>query len=186
MKSVTQIWRYVRYYVSFGRLMHTIPHCTSCAVYDALLLQSLSLRGLLWSVSLCSGARWALNYTEQDWNLMKICSRMHVSIITDLMRTMNLLLACIHHTLNPQLEEMMITTMYIAIVFPLQPLWVMWHFTANLLFSMFPTPIAIPYTSSAVSYLMLQSLLHWTFIELLSTTLASSIKFAVPFASTAP
>ena len=78
------------------------------------------------------------------------------------------------------------TIIYFAIVFPLQPLWVMWHFTANLLFSMFPTPIAISYTSSAGFYLLLQSLLHWTFIELLSTTLASSIKFAVPFASTAP
>ena len=78
------------------------------------------------------------------------------------------------------------TIIYYAIVFPLQLMWVMWHFTANLLFSMFPTPIAISCTFSAGFYLLLQSLLHWTFIELLSTTLASSIKFAVPMVSTAP
>ena len=101
MKSVTQIWRYVRGYVSFGRLMHMIPRCTSCAVHDALPLQSLSLRGLLWSASLSFGARLALNYPEQDWNLMKTHSRMRVSIITDLTRTMNLLLARMYHTLNP-------------------------------------------------------------------------------------
>ena len=41
------------------------------------------------------------HHTEQDWNLARIRSRTHVSIITDLMRTMNLLLACVHHSLNP-------------------------------------------------------------------------------------
>ena len=38
MKSATQIWRYVRYYVSFGRLMHMMPCCIPCAVYNTSLL----------------------------------------------------------------------------------------------------------------------------------------------------
>ena len=64
------------------------------------------------------------HHTEQDWNLTRIRSRTHVSIITDLMRTMNLLLACVHHPLNPQPKAIIFITMSVAIVFPLRPLWV--------------------------------------------------------------
>ena len=77
------------------------------------------------------------HHTEQDWNLM-ICSRTHVSIITGLMRTMTLLLACIHHSLNPQPKAIIFKTMIVAIVFPLRLLWVVWPVTANQLFAHFP------------------------------------------------
>ena len=147
LKSVIQNWRYVRYYVNLGRLMHTMPCCIPYAVYNTLLWQSRSNRGLLWSVSLYSGARWAFLYTEQDWNIMKICSRMHVSIITNLMRTMNLLLACIHHTLNPQPKAIIIITMSFAIIFPLRLLWVMQLVTANQLFACFPLRLLLFNTS---------------------------------------
>ena len=55
---------------------------------NTLFWQSQSLRGLFLSVTLYL---WRViryhHYTEQDWNLMMICSRMHVSIMADLMRT---------------------------------------------------------------------------------------------------
>ena len=85
--SVTQM---ARYWVlcplwspyAYDAQMHTL-YCL-----NTLFRQSQSQRGLFWSVSLYSWrVRCFDHYTEQDWNLMMICSRMHVSIIADLMRT---------------------------------------------------------------------------------------------------
>ena len=93
------------------------------------------------------------HHTEQDWNLTKICSRTHVSIITELMRTMTLLLACVHHPLNPQPKAIIFMTMIVAIVFPLRLLWVVWPVTANQLFARFPLRLLLIIRSLLVDIL---------------------------------
>ena len=111
MLSVSQKWRYVRYCVSFGRLKHKMPNCTPYAV-------SIHYFGSRYPyVDYCRASLCVLApdelflHTEQDWNFTRTCSRTYVSIITALMRTMKLLLAYVHHALNPQPKAMVFTTM---------------------------------------------------------------------------
>ena len=117
-------------------LCHTMPRCKPCAVFKTSPWQSRPIRGLSWRVSLYFWRQAGYSIIQsKTGSFTKICSRMHVSIITELMRTMTPLLACIHLSLNPQPRVIIFKTMIVAIVFPPRLSWV----SALLLV---PTPIA--------------------------------------------
>ena len=110
-------------------------------------------------------------HTEQDWNFTRTCSRTYVSIITALMRTMKLLLAYVHHALNPQPKAMVFITMSLCNHIPSPATVGYVVLSTNQLFCSFPTLIANIQILSVLCYPRLQSWIHWIFIVLLAQIL---------------
>ena len=91
---------------------------TLCCLYSIPLAVMSQTGIIIESLPVLLAPAWLFLIQSKTGSFTKICSRMHVSIITELMRTMTPLLACIHLSLNPQPRAIMIKTMMVAIVIP--------------------------------------------------------------------